>query len=118
MDLRREREKAQRRRDGADTSRTPIGLPIEESGRAFFEPMDQPVLEGIDESIGHARGVGLSRQESSESMLDEYGYADELEEFMAADRDPIEADPRFRDELREQLWEMLQAELFARPRDH
>ena len=33
---------------------------------------------------------------------------EELQEFLEADRHPIEADPLFKEQLREKLWKLLQ----------
>jgi hypothetical protein len=40
---------------------------------------------------------------------------DELVEFLEADQVPVEADPAFRERLREELWEMLERARRARP---
>lgn len=42
----------------------------------------------------------------------------ELHEFLAADQDPVHADPVFREELRDQLWALVQDGVITRPRDH
>ncbi|MEZ4333519.1 MAG: hypothetical protein R3F35_17320 [Myxococcota bacterium] len=46
--------------------------------------------------------------------------ADELEllEFLAADLDPVPADPRFERALREQLWELVTTGRLPRPSRH
>jgi predicted HD phosphohydrolase len=36
---------------------------------------------------------------------------EELQEFLEADRHPIEADPAFKERLRQQLWRLLQRKL-------
>ena len=43
-------------------------------------------------------------------MFDDPVTEAELRDFLAADRDPIEADPVFKHRLREQLWARLQEE--------
>jgi len=43
---------------------------------------------------------------------------DELAEFLAADHDPVAADPAFREQLREQLWALVQAGVTTRPKNH
>lgn len=43
---------------------------------------------------------------------------DEMLEFLAADLDPIPADPVFRDTLREQLWRLVQQGIATRSKDH
>jgi hypothetical protein len=40
----------------------------------------------------------------------------ELLDFIAADVDPVPADPAFRERLREELWEMVVADGLARPK--
>ena len=42
----------------------------------------------------------------------------ELLEFLAADLDPVPADPVFQKELAELLWEMLSEGRGGRPRNH
>ncbi len=61
-------------------------------------------------------GTGLRRLFPRRSAPPPRGGADpsdasdaELREFLAADGAPVEADPRFREELRRRLWAWLQA---------
>jgi hypothetical protein len=42
---------------------------------------------------------------------------EELQEFLEADRYPIEADPLFKEQLREKLWKLLQRRIKAVPED-
>ena len=42
---------------------------------------------------------------------------EELQEFLEADRYPIEADPLFKEQLREKLWKLLQRSTKAIPED-
>lgn len=42
----------------------------------------------------------------------------ELAEFLACDQESTEADPRFREELREQLWSLVEEGELLRRRDH
>lgn len=42
----------------------------------------------------------------------------ELQEFLACDLDPTEADPRFRENLREQIWTLIEEGELLRRRDH
>jgi len=42
----------------------------------------------------------------------------ELLEFLAADLDPVPADPAFRRELGELLWDMVRDGRVSRPRNH
>jgi hypothetical protein len=43
--------------------------------------------------------------------------AEELREFLEADLYPVQADPAFKEELREKLWSMVQRQAAARARD-
>jgi hypothetical protein len=43
---------------------------------------------------------------------------DELLEFLAADHDPVAADPVFRDQLRDELWALVESGGVTRPRNH
>ncbi|MBW2422892.1 MAG: hypothetical protein JRG86_01495 [Deltaproteobacteria bacterium] len=42
----------------------------------------------------------------------------ELLEFLACDLDPTEADPEFREQLKEELWEMVEGGRLGQRRDH
>lgn len=42
----------------------------------------------------------------------------ELLEFLACDLDPTEADPEFREKLKEELWEMVEDGRLGQRRDH
>jgi hypothetical protein len=42
----------------------------------------------------------------------------ELLEFLEADLDPVSADPEFRENLREQLWALVQEGATSLPKDH
>jgi hypothetical protein len=42
----------------------------------------------------------------------------ELREFLAADFDPIAADPVFKEHLRERLWRLVEEGATARSKDH
>jgi len=52
--------------------------------------------------------------EEATAEIDEH----ELHEFLAADHDPIPADPVFREELRDQLWALVRDGAITRPKDH
>ena len=53
-----------------------------------------------------------------EAVLDFYSgdgvYEHELLEFLAADLDPVPADPAFRERLRDELWEVVSGDLARR----
>ena len=50
---------------------------------------------------------GLQEREVIEEIASEF-TTEELLEFLEADRHPIEADPLFKEQLREKLWKLLQ----------
>jgi hypothetical protein len=49
----------------------------------------------------------LQEREVIEEIASEF-TTEELQEFLEADRHPIEADPLFKEQLREKLWKLLQ----------
>lgn len=55
-----------------------------------------------------------------DAFTDAVHEVDELEllEFLAADLDPVPADPEFRRNLSDLLWEMVRDGRVARPRNH
>lgn len=53
-------------------------------------------------------GVGFDEEVTEEELLD----------FLAADLDPVPADPVFREKLREELWEMVSDGQVGRRNDH
>ncbi len=69
-----------------------------DAGAAAFEPaFDRPSGAGSDApSAAPAEAAGLEPVSEAE-LLD----------FLAADLDPVAADPVFRERLREELWEMI-----------
>jgi hypothetical protein len=50
---------------------------------------------------------GLRESEVIEEIASEF-TTEELQEFLEADQSPIEADPLFKEQLREKLWKLLQ----------
>jgi hypothetical protein len=71
---------------------------------------------------GSAFGEGGMSDDLSEQSFGEEATLEidehELHEFLAADHDPIPADPVFREELRDQLWALVQDGAITRPKDH
>jgi len=59
---------------------------------------------------------GLREREVIEELASEF-TAEELQEFLEADRHPIEADPLFKEQLREKLWKLLLRSIQAIPED-
>jgi hypothetical protein len=53
---------------------------------------------------------GLQEREVIEEIASEF-TTEELQEFLEADRHPIEADPLFKEQLREKLWKLLQGSI-------
>ena len=49
----------------------------------------------------------LVSQDAAPPTADDEVSDEELHEFLAADHDPVEADPAFKRKLREQLWAMI-----------
>ena len=62
----------------------------------------------LDASGGWVRWELVS-QGAAGTTAEEEVSDDELLEFLAADDDPVEADPAFKRRLREQLWAMIRA---------
>ena len=69
-------------------------------------------------------GVGSVSDESigmlADSFEDAAAEVDELEllDFLAADLDPVPADPAFRERLGDMLWDMVRDGRVGRPRNH
>ncbi len=55
---------------------------------------------------------------TSDSGIPETDFDEELLDFLSADLDPVPADPGFRERLREELWDLVQAGVTSRPKDH
>lgn len=55
-----------------------------------------------------SEGVGFEDEVTEEELLD----------FLAADLDPVPADPVFQEKLREELWEMVADGRVGRRNDH
>ena len=53
---------------------------------------------------------GLREREVIEEITAEF-TTEELQEFLEADGHPIEADPLFKEELRQKLWKLLQSSI-------
>jgi hypothetical protein len=79
---------------------------------------DRVARTELDPVLASGSAQSAAILEFPERVLDEYTIEDELEEFLAADRDPITADPRFREDLRERLWALVQDGVIARLRNH
>ena len=90
------------------------------STRASIDLAGPLARTGVFESGAFGEGgvpVDLAQQmvaEEETPEIDEH----ELHEFLAADHDPIPADPVFREELRDQLWALVQDGVITRSKDH
>lgn len=69
---------------------------------------------GVGRGYGQINGVG---EAAIEGLLDVSIDETEMLDFLASDLDPIPADPAFREQLKEELWEMIVAEGWTRPKD-
>jgi len=69
----------------------------------------RPSAEG---AIDRREESGLQEREVIEEIAAEF-TTEELQEFLEADRHPIEADPFFKEQLREKLWRLVQRSLTA-----
>jgi len=61
-----------------------------------------------DRAMERREASGLQEREVIEEIASEF-TTEELQEFLEADQYPIEADPLFKEELREKLWKLLQS---------
>jgi hypothetical protein len=76
-----------------------------------------PTFERSDSEAWRHHSLALDPD--LEDFTEEFEIQDEeLEEFLACDLDPVEADPVFKERLREQLWAIVQNEGSARRQDH
>jgi hypothetical protein len=64
----------------------------------------EPSAEG---AIDRREKSGLQEREVIEEIAAEF-TTEELQEFLEADRHPVEADPLFKEQLRERLWRLVQ----------
>lgn len=86
--------------DSVETQASETGLPWSSDERSsepsHWTTQDMVTLQAQEVSAGRAEDL-------LESVTEE-----ELLDFLAADREPVEADPVFKSRLREQLWTMIQ----------
>ncbi len=68
-------------------------------------------------SSAFVSAVERARQEFLDEEAKEID-PDELLDFLAADHDPVSADPVFRDQLRKDLWALVEKGAFRRPQNH
>ena len=83
-------------------------------------------LRPVDPSTRSRSGTGAierpfqgSLDTTAEAIVDEADAVSEAEllEFLASDLDPVQADPVFRENLREELWSMVIDQGYARTRE-
>lgn len=73
------------------------------------------VLVSTDASASAAVSSGRARSGPLASFVDEVDDDDEeLAAFLAADYEPVEADPEFKRKLRDQLWSLIQSNEMTR----
>ena len=60
--------------------------------------------------------TGLQEREVIQEIAAEF-TTEELQEFLEADQYPIEADPVFKQQLREKLWKLVQRDIETTPED-
>lgn len=76
--------------------------------------------ESARANVTHSTGPSTARAIEASALAgktDEMAEG-ELREFLAADFDPIAADPVFKEHLRERLWTLVQEGATARSKDH
>ncbi len=69
--------------------------------------MGERAERAADRAMERREPSGLQEREVIEEIAAEF-TTEELQEFLEADRYPIEADPLFKEQLREKLWRLLQ----------
>lgn len=80
-------------------------------------PSDRGAVRGPDASrCADLPGEGTGAIAAEAVLRTEFAEA-ELLDFMAADLDPVQADPVFREQLREELWTLVQDGV-ARAKNH
>jgi hypothetical protein len=84
-------------------------------------PVSTALAGGALAGGGALTGPAWSGERAHQSFADEPAHEiDEAEllEFLAADHDPVFADPAFKEELRDQLWTLVQERAGMRPKNH
>lgn len=81
-----------------------------------------PFVLGTAEAISDGAGGASPRDLAVATFADETTLPEfdevELREFMAADDDPVTADPAFREQLRDRLWTLVLKGGITRPKNH
>ena len=92
-----------------------------EPGRENSRVFDRHATRARIDAEGGAEVIPFPGRHAAEAVLDPAdlgsGQEAELLEFLAADVDPVPADPVFRERLREELWEMVVSEGRRTPGD-
>ena len=69
-----------------------------------------------DRAMKQRQKTGLQEREVIQEIAAEF-TTEELQEFLEADQYPIEADPVFKQQLREKLWKLVQRDIETTPED-
>ncbi len=92
---------------------------LEKTGHAFAMTIKDL---GAGSADGDSIGILADPFADTEPVVDRDAEPDiddlEILEFLAADLDPVPADPAFRERLAETLWEMVRDGGMARSRNH
>jgi len=70
-----------------------------------------------DRAMERREPSGLQEREVIEEIAAEF-TTEELQEFLEADQHPIEADPLFKEQLREKIWRLLQRSIQGSSEDN
>jgi hypothetical protein len=95
--------------------------PVEASGVDLGAPASAALSGEALAGGGALAGQAWSSERADPSFAEEAAHEiDEAEllEFLSTDHDPVPADPVFREELRDQLWALVQEGAGMRPKDH
>jgi hypothetical protein len=71
----------------------------------------------VDRAMERREQSRLQEREVIDEIASEF-TTEELQEFLEADLHPIQADPLFKEQLREKLWKLVQRSIHADPDPH
>ncbi|MCR9097358.1 MAG: hypothetical protein NXI30_24330 [bacterium] len=113
------REETLPSQEASDSS--PSRAATQHPGRENARVFDRHATRARIDAEGGAEVIPFPGRHAAEAVLDPAdlgsGQEAELLEFLAADVDPVPADPAFRERLREELWEMVVSEGRRMPGD-
>jgi hypothetical protein len=106
---------------GASGGTRSAGFSRRDSARAFLSAEGQNFGRGFRDGGSLSEATLDFDQNPDHDLGNDLGHdlaidERELLDFIAADVDPVPADPAFRERLREELWEMVVADGLARPK--